>query len=64
MEQIKHVTVLSKIPKNSIRVAISDSGTYSSDFSYVVEIDKSQTLNLIIETKDTASPESRKKPKN
>ncbi|MGP5793852.1 restriction endonuclease, partial [Psychrobacter celer] len=57
-EQIKHVTVFSKIPRNSVRIPIAGGGTYSPDFAYVVETDKGQTLNLIIETKDTSSSDN------
>lgn len=57
-EQIKHVTVFSKIPKNSIRIPISGGSTYSPDFAYVVETEEGKTLNLIIETKDTNSSDN------
>lgn len=63
-EEIKHVTVFSKIPRNSIRIPISGGGTYSPDFAYVVETDKGQTLNLIIETKDTSSSDSLRAEEN
>lgn len=63
-EQIKHVTVFSKIPRNSIRIPIAGGGTYSPDFAYVVETEKGQTLNLIIETKDTSSSDSLRAEEN
>ena len=63
-EQIKHVTVFSKIPRNSIRIPISGGGTYSPDFAYVVETEEGKTLNLIIETKDTKSSDSLRAEEN
>ncbi|WP_370587776.1 hypothetical protein [Psychrobacter sp. JCM 18901] len=49
---------MSKIPRNSIRIAIAEGGTYSPDFTYIVETDKGQMLNLVVETKDTSSSDS------
>lgn len=54
-EQIKSVTVFSKIPSKSIRIPVSGGESYSPDFAYVVETDGGQTLNLIVETKGTNS---------
>lgn len=63
-EKIEHVTVFSKIPKNSIRIPISGGGTYSPDFAYVVETEEGKTLNLIIETKDTKSSDNLRAEEN
>ena len=63
-EHIKHVTVFSKIPRNSIKIPISGGGTYSPDFAYVIETDKGQILNLIIETKDTTSSDNLRAEEN
>ncbi len=51
---IKEVTVFTKIPKNSIAIPVAGGGTYSPDFAYVVKYENGQqTLNLVVETKDT-----------
>ena len=51
---IKEVTVFTKIPKNSIAIPVAGGGTYSPDFAYVVRYGNGQqTLNLVVETKDT-----------
>ncbi|MGO3756878.1 restriction endonuclease [Psychrobacter celer] len=48
----------------TIRIPIAGGGTYSPDFAYVVETEKGQTLNLIIETKDTSSSDSLRAEEN
>lgn len=53
IEEIQEVTVFTKIPKNSIRIPVAGGGTYSPDFAYVVkEKSGTQTLNLVVETKN------------
>ena len=48
------VTVFTKIPKNTIRIPVAGGGTYSPDFAYVLHHKNGkQTLNLVVETKDT-----------
>lgn len=51
---LEEVVVFTKIPSNSIRIPVAGGGTYSPDFAYVLKAkDGSQTLNLVVETKDT-----------
>ncbi|HHW7569010.1 TPA: type III restriction-modification system endonuclease [Mannheimia haemolytica] len=50
---LDYVTVFTKIPKNTIAIPVAGGGTYSPDFAYVFHHkDGSQTLNLVVETKD------------
>ncbi|MDG6248662.1 type III restriction-modification system endonuclease [Glaesserella parasuis] len=50
---LDYVTVFTKIPKNTIAIPVAGGGTYSPDFAYVLHHkDGTQTLNLVVETKD------------
>lgn len=51
---VQEVIVFTKIPKNSIRVPVSGGGTYSPDFAYIVKTKTGETLNLVLETKNTS----------
>lgn len=51
--QIAEVIVYSKIPKNSIRIPLVGSNTYSPDFAYVIKTNDGKTeLNLLVESKN------------
>ncbi|WOD09200.1 hypothetical protein [Marinomonas sp. GJ51-6] len=50
-EEIKSVTVFTKIPKNSIKIPVAGGFTYSPDFAYVVETENNEILNFVIEAK-------------
>ena len=51
---LNHVSVFTKIPKNTIKIPVAGGGTYSPDFAYVLHHENGkQTLNLVVETKDT-----------
>lgn len=53
MLNLDYVTVFTKIPKNTIAIPVAGGGTYSPDFAYVLHHkDGTQTLNLVVETKD------------
>lgn len=50
---LDYVTVFTKIPKNTIAIPVAGGGTYSPDFAYVLHHkDGTETLNLVVETKD------------
>ncbi|QNS15850.1 type III restriction-modification system endonuclease [Mannheimia bovis] len=50
---LDYVTVFTKIPKNTIAIPVAGGGIYSPDFAYVLHHkDGTQTLNLVVETKD------------
>jgi type III restriction enzyme len=50
---IAEVVVYGKIPKNSIRIPLVGSGSYSPDFAYVIKnTDGHAELNLVIESKN------------
>lgn len=59
--QIREVLVFTKIPKNSIRIPVAGGQTYSPDFAYIVKTDKGDTLNLILESKNTAKSDDLRK---
>lgn len=51
--KISEVIVYSKIPKNSIKIPLVGSNSYSPDFAYVIKTDEGKTqLNLLIESKN------------
>lgn len=53
-EELDEVIVFTKIPRNTIRIPVAGGGTYSPDFAYVLKKkDGKQTLNLVVETKNT-----------
>lgn len=61
LTHLEEVIVFTKIPRNTIRIPVAGGGTYSPDFAYVLKKkDGEQTLNLVVETKDTDSPSLRK----
>lgn len=54
--EIQEVIVFTKIPKNSIKIPVAGSKSYSPDFAYVLKFkDGGQKLNFIVETKDVNS---------
>jgi len=61
IEQIKSVTVFTKIPKNSIKIPVAGGATYSPDFAYIIKTANDEILNFIVETKDTESADNLRK---
>lgn len=59
--QVQEVIVFTKIPKNSIKIPVAGGGTYSPDFAYIVKTDSSETLNLVLESKNVADSDSLRK---
>ncbi|QLB13079.1 type III restriction enzyme [Bisgaardia hudsonensis] len=49
--EIKQVTVFTKIPKNSIKIPVAGGGTYSPDFAYIIKKESGDVLNLVVESK-------------
>ena len=58
IEDIEHVTVFTKIPKNSIKIPVAGGFTYSPDFAYVVKTKTNQILNFVVETKNVDRPDN------
>jgi len=58
IDEIEHVTVFTKIPKNSIKIPVAGGFTYSPDFAYVVKTKTNQILNFVVETKNVDRPDS------
>jgi len=58
IDEIEHVTVFTKIPKNSIKIPVAGGFTYSPDFAYVVKTKNNQILNFVVETKNVDRPDS------
>lgn len=57
---LEEVLVFTKIPKNTINIPVAGGGTYSPDFAYVLKHkDGTETLNLVVETKDADKAELR-----
>ncbi|MBS9780723.1 MAG: type III restriction-modification system endonuclease [Moraxellaceae bacterium] len=54
-DEIREVTVFTKIPKNSIKIPVAGGGTYSPDFAYIVKKASGDVLNLIVESKGVDS---------
>ncbi len=68
-DEIKEVTVFTKIPKNSIKIPVAGGATYSPDFAYIIKKDSGDVLNLIVESKgvdgsDTLRDEEKQKIKH
>lgn len=64
LAELEEVVVFTKIPKNTINIPVAGGGKYSPDFAYVLKHQNGeQTLNLVVETKDTVKTSLRETEK-
>ena len=60
-DEIISVTVFTKIPKNSLKIPVAGGYSYSPDFAYIMETNKGDFLNFIIETKNVEGKDNLRK---
>lgn len=51
-DEIKEVTVFTKIPKNSIKIPVAGGQSYSPDFAYIIKKENGETLHFVVESKN------------